>query len=63
MLDAYIIEQLQRERERSQTTYVPLYIEPPQPFLDRDEEPEGKEEDGDTDHGVVIIDYFIDQDE
>lgn len=63
MLDAFIIDQLQKERERSRSSYIPLYIEPPRPTPEplRPEETEDDEpREESPSHGVVIIDYFSD---
>ena len=59
MLDTFIIEQIKRERERSESPFIPLRIElplpPPPPVREQrdwDERPEDK------DRGVVIIDFM-----
>lgn len=65
MLDAYIIEQIRRERERSDPGLRPLRIEVPRPEADdrfrpvQDDREKRREEDGEQDRGVVIIDYSI----
>lgn len=71
MLDAFIIDRIQRERERArkgeQDGRIPLHIEPPRP---RDRDPETwRDEDGYKDHptrdvppqprGSVIIDFQV----
>lgn len=72
MLDAYIIDQLRREDERSRSAYLPLYIEPPQPpgpdaYRDQDNaysyERGVCEVDSESASGVVIIDYYSDSDD
>lgn len=59
MLDVYIIDRLRREQERPQSSYIPLYIEPPQPHQDGPPHEEEEREEP-SQHGVVIIDYFSD---
>ncbi len=60
MLDSYIIEQIKRERERSDSAYVPLHVElpvPPPEYHDRKESSQDNEEE--TPRGVIIIDYNV----
>lgn len=58
MLDAFIIDQLRRERERKQWEPIPLHLPlrspPPE---DSETVPANEDEEGD-DRGVVIIDKF-----
>lgn len=61
MLDAYIIDRIQRERERARNTDMRPRIEAPRPNREpdpRDRRPDGKE-DKPQERGVVIIDFNI----
>ena len=60
MLDAFIIEQIRKERERRDSGFKPLRIETPRPTPGDPyrREPERREE-KDKERGVVIIDYTI----
>jgi hypothetical protein len=61
MLDAYIIERIRREQERTRESQRPaLRIPAPEPYDPRDDErPAGRpREDGER-RGSVIIDYRI----
>jgi hypothetical protein len=60
MLDAFIIDQIRKERERRDSGFQPLRIETPRPSPEDPfrREPERREEDK-KERGVVIIDYSI----
>jgi hypothetical protein len=57
VLDAYIIEKIKREQERSDSERLPLRIEPPDSPRDRQRPSWGDDEDDDrAERGVLIID-------
>jgi hypothetical protein len=59
MLDAYIIDRIRREQERSQQTdrRLPLQIENPRPV--RPDAEERDEKPSDDQRGSVVIDYTL----
>lgn len=61
MLDAYIIDRIRREREQSD--YIPLRIEPPPPPRHApSREDEGEQDEESQGRGVLIIEYFSEPD-
>jgi hypothetical protein len=55
MLDAYIIERIEKERlEREDRERVPLHIPVPAPLMPGDEEPPAEEE-----GGAVEVDFVV----
>lgn len=63
MLDAFIIERLKKERQKRETPgLTPLRIERPPPEDDprwRNERQRRREDEQDSDRGIVIVDFNI----
>ncbi len=55
MLDAYIIEKIKKEQERDKLQRQPARIERPRPSSER--QPARREDDSESDRGVVIIEF------
>ncbi len=61
MLDAFIIDQLRKEREKEQWEPVPLHL--PIPIEERPNSEYDKDQDGDSNGGIMIIDVFNDDEQ
>ena len=55
VLDAYIIEKIRRDQERTRSERIPLHIEIPRPRRD-ERRWQRDDEERDSDRGVVIVD-------
>lgn len=60
MLDAYIIDRIQRERESRNSIRPPLRIDVPRSERDQDERPAtGGSEEESPERGIVIVDFTL----
>jgi len=57
LLDAYIIEKIKREEERSDSQREPLRHEPPPPLRQDRTPTRQRQKDSEPERGVVVIDF------